>query len=122
MVRAVAHAAHAASPRPARASAVSGHEVPTLMRAAYRRHAVKLASRATGAPLETCRNWWRRRASPNAETLLRWADNCDRFAAALEAHLHAARAARLARLDRAAPGGVAPMAGAQTQPILTPGD
>lgn len=71
-----------------------GHLVPTLMAEAYPAHRVKRAARAADVPIETARNWWRGRAVPSAETLLRWAARCDAMAAALEARLHAQRTAR----------------------------
>lgn len=93
-----------------RASAPMGHLLPPLIREAYPRHAAKRAARATGAPLETARNWVRGRAAPSAETLLRWADACDAFAAALEGRLHA-------RHDASAAG----PAGAVDGPAAAPG-
>lgn len=65
------------------ASDEMGHLVPTLIRDAYPRHASKEMARAADVPLETSRNWLRRRAIPSAATLLKAAARCERFADAL---------------------------------------
>jgi hypothetical protein len=71
-----------------------GQDVPTLIREAWGKHAAKHAARAALVPYETARNWLRARAVPSAATLLAMAERDERMAAALEARLHALRAAR----------------------------
>lgn len=86
-----------AATAPCPASALSGHVVPAVIRAAYPAHAAKLTARAAHVPVETARNWLRGRATPSAETLLRAAAECDRLASALERLLADRRRARRER-------------------------
>jgi hypothetical protein len=66
-----------------KASAEVGHLVPLLIKAAFPRHSVKLMAAAADVPLETSRNWLRRRSIPSAASLLKAATRCERFAHAL---------------------------------------
>lgn len=65
-----------------------GQVMPALLREAYPAHATKRTARAADVPLETARNWVRGRAEPSLSTLLRMAQRCDEFAAALERRLN----------------------------------
>lgn len=71
-----------------------GHDVPALLRDAWRNHTAKRAAQAADVSHETARNWLRGRGRPLAETLLRMAARDEAMAAALARRLDDLRADR----------------------------